>query len=115
GERGANSVYADIITRIAAPKKGRPPSPLSVSELIERLETASKETAEFSRFGLISPFNADEMVRALRLASKGKVNLVRSILLPYVDGVVARLQAMRPMRDLIATFIDTLNEFYVDK
>ena len=115
GDRSTNSIYEEVIAQIASAKPGRPSITVSREDLTQRLGVVARQTNDFAEFGLMAPFSADRLVRAVQSMPAGRLAMVRRILLPYIEGLDARISALRPIRELINTFVSTINSFFVDK
>ena len=69
----------------------------------------------FTPFGLIAPFPADKFANIIASADPSARNTIATVLEPYVDSIEARLTALKPVRDLLATYVKTTNSFLTAK
>jgi len=116
GEANSNAIYADIVKRIvdigANPQVG---PTLTIEELSDSLANLERRSSAFSEFGLASKIPVTELQILLGTASVDKHAILLNVLTPYVEGIVARLDALQPVQDLLATFVSNINGLYKDK
>ena len=116
GELNTNSVYADIIQRIAKPRRGRPAgSERDLAELLTTMGRLEDSNRRYAEFGLTSRLNIEPIVAATDGASPATTRIIASVLGPYVDGIQARLQALESIQHLLEVFIESLNSFLNNK
>jgi predicted ATP-dependent endonuclease of OLD family len=117
GEANVHNVYEEIITEILQNSEKEVieelPKPLEI--LIKDLINADNRSKDFSRFGLMSPLDSQNIVNILESNSKGKSTLISSVLKPYLDSVSARFDALQDTQKLLTTFESTINKFFHDK
>jgi len=115
GELSASSLYEQVVSQIASAKPGRPSASLSREQLVQRLNGVARDVNEFARFGLMASFEPERLVQAVQMVPTNRLAMVRRIVLPFVEGLEARTGALRPIMELIGTFVGTLNSFFTDK
>jgi energy-coupling factor transporter ATP-binding protein EcfA2 len=117
GVANVHSIYEDIITRIIT--SGDTPVEATLSNtfnaLVEELKSQEARSKEFSRFGLASPLRTEKLTDILQSIDESKKLVVWNILKPYLDSVVARLDALQETQDALTIFVNTANEFLRDK
>ena len=117
GSAGANSIYADVIGRLAADvRSGYQPE--QSLELLHKLELIGNQSPRFERLGLVAPFPANRLVESLQAilgAGDSREILTAQILSPYLDSVIARYSALEDAERLIRSLISLINSFLVDK
>jgi len=118
GSGNVNSIYSDIIRRIARSRGGGATS-TDVRGEKERVTSTllqiAQQSSEYAMYEFMAPIKADEMLSGLRNATGKTAQLVISLLDPYIGSVQARLNALRDIFRLTETFVTTLNGFYIDK
>lgn len=118
GEADANTIYSDIVKRITSPF-GNPKSQSKAPDLdflTRELIQLHQRSVSFAKYGLISEFAHEELLTAIsRPHSFENAHLLVEVLRPFIDSTRARMEALDPVRVAIESFVDTLNEFYVDK
>ncbi len=109
GEENATNIYLNVVENLArwaadAPGEGG-------ERLIARLERLEARVDRFTRFGLITPFPAKKFIELFNLAQSATKRTIGTIVEPYINGIEARLNALDQVRDLIRTYVETINEF----
>lgn len=116
GESDVNVIYSDIIRKIASPStRGRPEKGVTREDLCERINGVEKRNREFSKFGLAPSFDGSKLEHQVSSATGRQFTLVRRILVPYLDGLEAKLNAVHEVRARIGALVSTLNSFLLDK
>lgn len=121
GYGSANTIYLDVANRIAkygtdlpepdtiaAAREGRKKLALRLSELGQR-------NAAYEDFGLTAPFPGAKLSAALDKTPDDRVSLLNEVLTPYLDGLQARLDALREVERLLRIFTSTTNTFLAGK
>lgn len=117
GVANVHNIYEDIITRIITSGDTPVESTLSSTfdALVKELKSQEVRSKEFSRFGLASPLKTEKLTEILQSINESKKPVVWNILKPYLDSVVARLDALQETQDALTIFVNTANEFLRDK
>lgn len=117
GAATANTIYAEVVRQIAniPINENEKKSQQSIDELISTMTYLSKRSEEFSRFGLASRMDVDELTNLVIQAPDDTRPIINNVLRPYLDGTEARLDALEDLKNLIAVFVNHLNEFYMNK
>lgn len=137
GDQSSAQIYAKLIHTIAhtpTPEKDSPPEETVTA--IASLADAAARSGEYSRFGLASPVPLDQISeivsgappksmlsgsRSLELISETITgapaksrSIMTTVLHAYINGVNARLNALRTTYDLVSKFVDNINSLYRD-
>jgi energy-coupling factor transporter ATP-binding protein EcfA2 len=116
GAENANNIYIDIVRRIAKlPEKGRLETSLSPRSITRSLKMAAKRNERYSQFELTAPLDVGPLVTALANAHPRNRPVILSVLKPFVEGTIARLDALGKIQLLLETLLRNLNSFLVDK
>ncbi len=117
GEINANTIYTDIVKRIASPYSSEPQTENpDLNTIISELEEQAKRTSLYSRYGLTSELAIDELIAALKSTKASRhAGMLEQILRPYIDGIRARLDALQATQKAVSTFVETMNAFYRQK
>jgi len=83
--------------------------------LVERIKRIEKRNKDFSKYGLSPSFNGQKLLDAIDKASTDKFKNIRPIIVPYLDSIEAKLDALDEIQVTIERFISTINSFMVDK
>ncbi|RKH38679.1 hypothetical protein D7Y23_37685 [Corallococcus sp. AB050B] len=111
----ANTIYSDVIKRIADHGGDEGTSASTIEDLQTTLSSISRRNETFSKFGLSPPLDVSDIQNTILSARKGNQRLIRSVLQPYLDGVVARLDALQDLVNIVERFTGSLGSFYRDK
>lgn len=115
GDANANTIYTDVVRRITEASSTGTSNNGDISQLVLRLRELATRSVDFARFGLISPFELDELTRLVAHAPEGTHRIVWDVLQPHVDSMRARLDALQLVQQLVETFVNSVNSFYEDK
>ena len=108
-------IYEEIIARfITSGEIESEDLPHSLQQLIQKLKAAEDRSKEFSRFGLMSPVDTQNLISTIG-NSEATLPLIWKVLKPYLDSVSARLNALQETQDLLDLFVSTVNSFFNDK
>lgn len=115
GEADANSIYAEIVRRLASVSSGPPKvERTNIRKLIATLQEQAIRSEEFAKFGLPFALNITELIKSLSTARKDLATIFK-IVGPFVDTIRAKLDALQELQDSISGFVATLNSFFKDK
>jgi len=113
GEENATNIYLNVVENLAQWAAGTPGT--GQDQLIIRLERLETRIDRFTRFGLITPFPAKKFIELFCSAQTATKYTIGTIIEPYINGIEARLNALDQVRDLIRTYVETINEFLSGK
>jgi energy-coupling factor transporter ATP-binding protein EcfA2 len=116
GQENASSIYLRVVDQLKSfvwPAEKEKSS--SSEDLILRLETLNTNVTKFAGFGLVPPFPAEGFITAFRDASDHDKQTIQGVLDPYLEGLEARLDALREIYEIASTYVDTLNSFFSNK
>lgn len=116
GSENTNSIYTDIVKRIAQPQDDASvASDSEAADTIRVLEHLAARTKGFSRYGFTAPFVADELVLAIKQVGPDKERLLDRVLEPFVNSMTARLDALEGLQRITSTFVGHLGSFFENK
>lgn len=116
GESNVNVIFSDIIENIATEvRRGRRKKATRREYLTQRINQIEQRNKEFSKIGLTPAFNGRKLLSSIDKASINKFKNIRPIIVPYLDSLEAKLDALDDIQDTIEKFIRTINSFIVDK
>lgn len=122
GEANTNTIYADIVKRIArargtGPKSkgGATDSKKNIGELARNLRELEERSKAYSEYALITPVQLGSLIDTFDKTSPDTKLIIANVLIPYVDGLKARLDALQGVQKLIKLFIDSINSFFHNK
>jgi energy-coupling factor transporter ATP-binding protein EcfA2 len=115
GEENATSIYLTVVEQIAALEGTPAEKAADEIGLVTRLQELASEMQSFTKFGLIPSFPADRFLASFADAGVSARRTIATVLVPYVDGIEARLKALEEIRDLLAIYVETTNSFLASK
>jgi energy-coupling factor transporter ATP-binding protein EcfA2 len=116
GEKTANSIYSELITRIATlDAQPRHDYRKLRSELTAALGKQASSIAAMSEFGLMSELEVGDLINTITSADDQRLPLIAQVLQPFLDSNQARISALNPLHLAITTVVQTINSFYRNK
>ena len=116
GQEGANTIYANVISRIAGLRNEKKTEAKSIRDsLASTLKTLIDRNNEFCHFGITAPMKPEEFLSPLRRVNESKLEIISDVLAPYSRGLETRLDALQEIKNLISIFLDNINSFFTDK
>jgi ABC-type glutathione transport system ATPase component len=85
------------------------------STVLDLLRDLEKESPRFEEFGLVPHFAADEFMELLDKVQNEQRQLAYEILVPYLDSLRARNEALEEAEQLLRALISIMNDYLVDK
>jgi energy-coupling factor transporter ATP-binding protein EcfA2 len=117
GSASTNALYLDVLRRIAtstSPSQ-RDSSAGDEKSIEQRLAELGQRTTEYSEFGLRTPLPSDEFLAVVSQAPRDRSKLIADVLAPHLEGIQARLDALKDVQQLLMTFTSSVNSFLTDK
>lgn len=115
GSAGANSVYVEVLRKLAGTATA-PADPIeSRRKLINQIRETGTRSRAFESLGLVPKFVSTEFIRAVESVPNPSLGVTSSILKPYLESLTARLDALEESQVLIQTVLDEANGFLSDK
>ena len=116
GESSVNALYAEILKNISSlpltsDLAGKP----KINALLKRMANLEIRSREFARYGLIPEFHGKDIVQVIKQAPKTHVEIVTTVVTPYVESVERKLDAMEHLQKRVDTLVSLLNSFYSGK
>ena len=113
--------YQDVVNKIASTtyktKSGL--NKIQETEILAalslKIEDLNSKATKLASFGLAATSFPPELLSTIQNTQGNKLNLIHTILSPYLDGLQARLNGLMPISELAAKFTGTVNEFLRDK
>jgi len=118
GQNDIQEIYFNLITELLdEKKKGKKLNKPTISKesILERLNILEKKNKEFMKYNLTLDFNLDKYIDIIESFSDTKLETIENILKPYIEGIEKKLNAIEDTKNIIDTFVTTLNEFYTGK
>ena len=115
GTASTNSIYTDVIKRIAAPPISAGEAQPLPADMSTKIDGLAERDREFAPFGLASGFAGKELSEALTAAGPHSQQVIMEILQPYLESVEARLDAVSSLQSTLSTFVLWMNRLLKDK
>ncbi len=112
GTTRIDTVYRDLVQAIVKnpPKAGRPRDDL-LPKLGQRVEALGLESERYAAYALMDAVPHKELQELLNTAQRSQGPLLGNVLRPYLDGLEARLEALKPGFHAVRAFVDSVNGF----
>lgn len=117
GEANTNTIYSEIVQRIARARgtTGKGTSRKSTQSLREALLEIESRSKSYSTYALISPLQVEPLIKTLDSTSGATQRIIADVLTPYVDGLQAKLSALKNVKELTELFVSSINSFFRNK
>jgi energy-coupling factor transporter ATP-binding protein EcfA2 len=117
GSTNVHSVYVDVLHHIVKPSAGNAAAVTreDVASLIARLKQIEEKTERLARYELATILPVEDLYKALRARSHRSSSLAAELLKPYIASLEGRLNAVKPVYEIIDRFVSIINQFLSDK
>jgi energy-coupling factor transporter ATP-binding protein EcfA2 len=116
GEARSDSVYTEVLRRIVGLDDSESEGEVTpIDELSRQVRELGARAEQYSKYGLVSTFNASELVSLISQAPRHNYRAASAVLLPYVQGLSARLNALASAQTIIDGLVSSVNSFFSDK
>ncbi len=115
GENDTTKIYADILARIGGAKSRDLTRERNTpfAKLPGKVESLKRKSETLSRFGLVKPLDATDVLRTLESAPSNTTrSIISQVLSPYLSSLEARFSALDGLRDALASFSEIFSRFY---
>jgi len=117
GQNDIQEIYFNLITELLD-NKGKKDniSEFSFSKgfMLKKLEYLHNRNNQFIKYNLSLDFNLDKYIEIIKF-SNTKLGTIEKILNPYIEGIEKKFDAIEDTKNIIDTFVTTLNDFYIGK
>ncbi|MCE7059209.1 AAA family ATPase [Dyadobacter sp. CY343] len=114
GETSNQSIYTDLITSVSNSTQNK--SSKSKEYLIQTIDSLAKRSQEYSDFGLISSFDYKKIFDSIESVDDYEtINFINNILDPFIEGSNAKLGALESIKNIINTFVNSVNSYFSNK
>lgn len=115
GGESTNAIYAEVVRRLAKYSLVEDSSrDITIDDLRARLDDLGSRNERYQRYGLVPPL-PETLAVDLASATVDSRDVLATVLVPFLDGLEARLDALASVQETIEAFTDNLNRFYTDK
>jgi len=113
GESSVNTLYSEILSRIANVPLNTESDGISVLE--RRMSTLEERSKTYATYGLLPKFHGKDILKIVKTAAPTHAVLVQSVLTPYLESVEKKLDAMESLQKQINALVVLVNSFYTRK
>ncbi|MES9852029.1 MAG: AAA family ATPase [Candidatus Thiodiazotropha sp. L084R] len=114
GDSGVNELYAKILKRLSE-TGGDETKGTTKKQIESRINKLSKESKNYSKYGLLSEFDSREILSILKGVDNQTYNVIVDVLSPYLDSIETKNYAMEDIYERIDTFVTVAGKFYTNK
>ncbi len=114
-ELDINKIYTDIIKSIAKAPYEDITAEKNIDDLITILKRLEKLSKGYSKYLLMSPLKINELIDVIKTIPEEVYDSLFAVLHPYIESILAKLEALKGVYNLIEKFINNLNDFLKDK
>ena len=116
GEESATSIYLKVVEQLVAPRGAlQERFDANRDDLPNRISMIQKNFLEYARFELVGSFPADKFMSIYQQASNHDRVSIRTVLMPYIEGLEARLDALHETYSVLSNFSKIVNSFLSNK
>lgn len=117
GAENVHSVYIKVLRQLAPSgiEKGKENSSFDKNQLIEKLEIIERKTKELAKYELATALNTSELQAIIYNDNVSFYNIAVDLLLPYIESLESRLDAVEDIYIILNKFITILNSMLTDK
>lgn len=113
GDTNTNTIYSQLLSQVSTDNTDA--SLNDITHLLALLLEIKNESDNYHALGLLSKIEVDEIENAVINSSEVKRPMLYHILVPYVDLLRSRLNALKPTFDIINLFTNSINSYFLRK
>ena len=84
-------------------------------KLKEQLKDIRKRSLNYYKNGLVSRVESKQIEDVLEKTQSEKLQIIYSVIEPYVEGLQARLDSLQKIQELILLFTNSINSYFINK
>lgn len=111
----ADVVAFDVFSRMVHNVALGRHSPTDIESLIDSLRSQIERIHTYSEIGLTTSVDADPLIETLLSAKQHRVNVLRELMLPYLQSQEAKLKSLDSIYRILTQFVLAVNSFYHGK
>jgi ABC-type Mn2+/Zn2+ transport system ATPase subunit len=115
GDEDASNVYLQMIKALSYRGKQTPRHAPLRDELLKPLLELSTVVDGYQKYGLVGAYPVDSFIEVLRDADEGRLEDIGTVLSPYVNSVITRLNALSDVHSMMETFEEEMQNYLKDK
>ena len=116
GESDVNTLYGAILKRISSlPLKDSQGGERTVPDLENRIEQLETRSKRYAQYGLLPEFSGRDILSIMKEAPTSHITLITNVVVPYVESVEKKLDAMERLQRQIDALVRIVNSFFTRK
>jgi hypothetical protein len=116
GESDVNTLYGAILKRISSlPLKDGQVGQSSVLDLESRIAQLETRSKCYAQYGLLPEFSGRDILSIMKGAPDSHIALITNVVVPYVESVEKKLDAMERLQRQIDALVSIINSFFTRK
>lgn len=114
GQQSANSIYLELAQAVVG-RANTKPEVNSKNEMLETIKRLAGETERAAAIGAIPHVPFPAFLSTIEQATEENIGALSQVLSPFLTGLEARIDAIKPDVERMHSFLDELNRFYTGK
>ena len=115
GDESASQVYLNVVKALSTSGEDRKTKVTGRASLLDPLNKLEVTIKKYQKFGLVASYPLAEFIKIVRDVPDTRIPDIASVLTPYLDSLITRLNALDEVRVIMSTFEDELNSYLRDK
>jgi len=115
GESSVNTLYAEILKRIATEPVDSPAQASAMKKIKTRCRLLERRSREYAQYGLLPEFSGRAIVKVMKSAPPTHAGIIVNVIMPYMDSVEKKLDAMERIQRQIDAIVSIVNSFFARK
>ena len=115
GAISVHGVYVDILNRLIAKDNNKVTNKSESIDLARRISEVSSKTSDYSKYKLAQILDLGAFTDALQNTDVGTLDLVITLIEPYIESLESRLNAVKDLYEILHKFISIANSLLRDK
>lgn len=115
GDENASQVYLNVVKTLSTPGEASKTKTTGRKSLLDTLNNLEAELKQYQQFGLVATYPLADFIKIVREVPDHRIPDIASVLSPYLDSLITRLNALDEVRSIMSAFEDELNTYLRDK
>ena len=116
GDSSVNTLYNDILARVARVSPKTLKKPLNKAQLQSRIQSVENSSKALAKYGFVPKFQGSEILGQLDVATAPEtVSLMAHVLTPYLDSLEKRLETLDNVYEIVDNLVQIINGFLSHK
>lgn len=115
GDSDASRVYLQVIKSLSYADGLNTKKDTSREDIIRNLTRLQHQTETYINYGLLSEYPFENLKEIITLTSDARLAEISTVLLPYLNSISTRIEALDETHKIISTFEREINSYLRDK